>query len=128
SRRNHQGRPLHARGSGLPRRLRVRAGDPGRQLHLPGEGQQGVARAADQGLARATRHEDGAGSPAGGRAPDRRRGGPLMAGPKLLSADWDKPESWTLATYRAGGGYQALPKALKMQPQQIVDEVLKSNL
>jgi len=34
-----------------------------------------------------------------------------MAGPKLLSADWDKPESWTLATYRAGGGYQALPKA-----------------
>jgi NADH-quinone oxidoreductase subunit F len=51
-----------------------------------------------------------------------------MAGPKLLTSDWDKPESWTLDTYRKGGGYQALPKALKMQPQQIVDEVVKSNL
>ena len=51
-----------------------------------------------------------------------------MTGPKLLTSDWDKPESWALQTYRAGGGYQALPKALKMQPQQIVDEVVKSNL
>jgi len=51
-----------------------------------------------------------------------------MTGPRLLTADWDKPESWTLQTYRSGGGYQALPKALKMQPQQIVDEVVKSNL
>ena len=44
---------------------------------------------------------------------------------KLLTADWDKPESWSLATY---GKYKALPKALKMQPQAIVDEVVKSNL
>ncbi len=51
-----------------------------------------------------------------------------MAGPKLLTADWEKPESWALDTYRKGSGYQALPKALKMQPQQIVDEVVKSNL
>jgi NADH-quinone oxidoreductase subunit F len=51
-----------------------------------------------------------------------------MTGPRLLTADWDKPESWTLQTYRSSGGYQALPKALKMQPQQIVDEVVKSNL
>ncbi|MFL5368008.1 MAG: NADH-quinone oxidoreductase subunit NuoF [Myxococcales bacterium] len=52
-----------------------------------------------------------------------------MAGARILTADWDKPQSWTLETYRAGGGYQeALPKALKMQPQQIVDEVVKSNL
>ncbi len=47
---------------------------------------------------------------------------------KILTVDWDKPESWSLRTYRASGGYQALPKALKMQPQQIVDEVVKSNL
>jgi NADH-quinone oxidoreductase subunit F len=47
---------------------------------------------------------------------------------KILTADWDKPESWSLATYQASGGWQALPKALKMQPQQIVDEVMKSNL
>ena len=47
---------------------------------------------------------------------------------KILSGDWDKPESWSLATYKASGGWQALPKALKMQPQKIVDEVAKSNL
>jgi len=51
-----------------------------------------------------------------------------MTGPRILTADWDKPESWSLATYKASGGWQALPKALKMQPQQIVDEVVKSNL
>jgi len=44
---------------------------------------------------------------------------------KILTVDWDKPESWLLRTY---GDYQVLPKALKMQPQQIVDEVVKSNL
>ena len=47
---------------------------------------------------------------------------------KILSGDWDKPSSWALDTYRASGGYTALPKALKLQPQQIVDEVVKSNL
>ena len=47
---------------------------------------------------------------------------------KLLTVDWDKPESWALKTYKASGGYTALPKALKMQPQAIVDEVVKSNL
>ena len=47
---------------------------------------------------------------------------------KILTVDWDKPESWSLATYRASGGWQAFPKALKMQPQHIVDEVVKSNL
>jgi NADH-quinone oxidoreductase subunit F len=51
-----------------------------------------------------------------------------MRGPKILTRDWDNPRSWTMETYRAGGGYQALPKALQMQPQQIVDEVVKSNL
>src|SRR5207237_5990572 len=47
---------------------------------------------------------------------------------RILTVDWDKPDSYALATYKASGGYQALPKALKMQPQQIVDEVVKSNL
>ncbi len=51
----------------------------------------------------------------------------VMAAPvKILSIDWDKPESWTLKTY--GGKYEALQKALKMQPQAIVDEVVKANL
>ena len=48
-----------------------------------------------------------------------------MTSPKILTADWDKPQSWTLATY---GKYTALSKALKMEPQQIVDEVVKANL
>ena len=51
-----------------------------------------------------------------------------MTGPRILSIDWDKPNSFALETYTASGGYTALPKALKMQPQQIVDEVVKSNL
>jgi NADH-quinone oxidoreductase subunit F len=52
-----------------------------------------------------------------------------MAAPvKILSAFWDEPQSWSLDLYRKHGGYTALPKALKMQPQQIVDEVVKSNL
>ena len=52
-----------------------------------------------------------------------------MAGPaRILTVDWDKQDSFALATYQASGGYKALPKALKMQPQQIVDEVVKSNL
>ncbi len=51
-----------------------------------------------------------------------------MAGAKILTVDWDKPDSFALGTYKASGGYTALPKALKMQPQQIVDEVVKSNL
>jgi NADH-quinone oxidoreductase subunit F len=49
-------------------------------------------------------------------------------GPKILTVDWDKPDSFALDVYKASGGYTALPKALKMQPQAIVDEVVKSNL
>ena len=49
----------------------------------------------------------------------------MTAPAKILTADWDKPQSWTLATY---GKYDALRKALKMEPQAIVDEVVKSNL
>ena len=49
----------------------------------------------------------------------------MTAPAKILTADWDKPESWKLSTY---GKYDALRKALKMEPQAIVDEVVKSNL
>ena len=47
---------------------------------------------------------------------------------KILSGDWDNPRSWALEVYKESGGYRALAKALGMQPQQIVDEVVKSNL
>src|SRR5205823_5320139 len=114
---------------------------------LRGERHARLARAADRRVARAAGQVDGegtdaaaarsppphgvAGDAAGDRIPGRARrrhprrirqhGAALMAAQKLLTGDWDKPESWTLDTYRQGGGYQALPKALKMQPQQIVD-------
>ena len=47
---------------------------------------------------------------------------------KILTANWDKPDGWTLDVYKKSGGYQALAKALKMKPQAIVDEVVKANL
>jgi NADH-quinone oxidoreductase subunit F len=52
----------------------------------------------------------------------------MATAPRILTVDWDKSDSFALETYKASGGYTALPKALKMQPQQIVDEVVKSNL
>jgi NADH-quinone oxidoreductase subunit F len=52
-----------------------------------------------------------------------------MAEPvKILSAFWHEKDSWSYDIYKRYGGYTALPKALKMQPQQIVDEVVKANL
>ena len=38
------------------------------------------------------------------------------------------PQSWTLDTYLAHDGYSGLRKALSMEPQQVIDEVLTSNL
>ena len=46
----------------------------------------------------------------------------------ILTKRWGKPNSATLAAYRADGGYAALDKALGMEPAAIVDEVKKSNL
>jgi NADH-quinone oxidoreductase subunit F len=46
----------------------------------------------------------------------------------ILSAFWDDPQSWTLETYERNGGYQALRKALAMQPEEIVAEVKSSGL
>src|SRR5438067_11846603 len=47
---------------------------------------------------------------------------------QVLTEFWDEPQSWSLDVYQRYRGYQSLPKALKMQPQAIVDEVVKSNL
>jgi NADH-quinone oxidoreductase subunit F len=46
----------------------------------------------------------------------------------ILTKRWGTPNSATLASYRADGGYAALDKALGMEPGAIVDEVKKSNL
>jgi NADH-quinone oxidoreductase subunit F len=46
----------------------------------------------------------------------------------VLSAHWDDPECFTLASYRRTGGYQALAKALDMQPDEVIAQVKESGL
>ncbi|MEY9215110.1 NADH-quinone oxidoreductase subunit NuoF [Thermobifida halotolerans] len=46
----------------------------------------------------------------------------------VLSRNWDRPDSFTLAAYRDNGGYEALRKALTMEPDSIVDLVKASGL
>jgi NADH-quinone oxidoreductase subunit F len=45
-----------------------------------------------------------------------------------LSAYWDEPDSFTLAGYQRHGGYQALPRALAMQPDQVIQTLKDSAL
>ncbi len=45
-----------------------------------------------------------------------------------LTAHWDEPDSFTLAAYRRYGGYQALPKALGMDPDAVIQAVKDSGL
>ena len=45
-----------------------------------------------------------------------------------LTAHWDDADSFTLAGYRRTGGYQALPKALGMQPDAVIATVKESGL
>ena len=46
----------------------------------------------------------------------------------VISRYWDDPESWTLATYRRHDGYQALQKALAMEPDAVIGAVKDSGL
>jgi NADH-quinone oxidoreductase subunit F len=45
-----------------------------------------------------------------------------------LTAHWDDPTSFSLVSYRRHGGYQALPKALAMEPDQVIQTVKDSGL
>ena len=45
-----------------------------------------------------------------------------------LTARWDEPDSFTLAGYRRAGGYQALPKAVAMPPDEVIAIVKNSGL
>src|SRR3990172_539563 len=48
---------------------------------------------------------------------------------RILTRNVEKRDSETLAVYEAGGGYQALRKALReMSPDQLTDEVKRSGL
>jgi NADH-quinone oxidoreductase subunit F len=45
-----------------------------------------------------------------------------------LTAHWDEPDSFTMEAYRRSGGYQALPKALGMGPDEVIQAVKDSGL
>jgi NADH-quinone oxidoreductase subunit F len=45
-----------------------------------------------------------------------------------LTAHWDERDSFTLEGYRRSGGYQALPKALGMDPDAVIQKVKDSGL
>jgi NADH-quinone oxidoreductase subunit F len=45
-----------------------------------------------------------------------------------LTAHWDEPDSFTLAAYKRDGGYSALPKALAMTPDQVIQTLKDSVL
>jgi NADH-quinone oxidoreductase subunit F len=54
-----------------------------------------------------------------------------MAGVRLtpaLTAHWDEPDSFTLEAYRRDGGYRALPQALAMPPDQVIQTLKDSVL
>jgi NADH-quinone oxidoreductase subunit F len=44
-----------------------------------------------------------------------------------LSAHWDEPDSFSLAAYRRSGGYEALAKALAMEPAAVI-QTLKDSI
>ena len=46
----------------------------------------------------------------------------------VLSAFWDEADAFTLDGYRRNGGYQALPKALEMHPDAVIQAVKDSGL
>ncbi|TQN33107.1 NADH dehydrogenase subunit F [Haloactinospora alba] len=46
----------------------------------------------------------------------------------VLSANWDRPDSFTLEAYRESGGYEALRTALTMEPATLVDTVKSAGL
>ena len=46
----------------------------------------------------------------------------------ILTKFWDDPQSWTLDTYVRNEGYQALDKALAMEPADLVQMAKDSGL
>ncbi len=47
---------------------------------------------------------------------------------KMISSRWELSDGHTIARYRQTGGYEALRKALSMEPDAVVDEVKAANL
>jgi len=53
--------------------------------------------------------------------------GPSVLDP-VLTARWDEPDSFMLGAYLRSGGYEALPRALAMQPDDLIALVKESGL
>ena len=46
----------------------------------------------------------------------------------VLSRNWERPESWSLASYRADNGYHGLRAALDLPPDEVIEIVKNSGL
>ncbi|MBY4571788.1 NADH oxidoreductase (quinone) subunit F [Gordonia sihwensis] len=46
----------------------------------------------------------------------------------ILSRHWDEPESWTLRSYMGQNGYQGLKAALRLSPDEVIEQVKASGL
>ncbi len=46
----------------------------------------------------------------------------------VLTRYWDDPHSWTIEHYRGHDGYQALRKALRMEPDQVIQTIKDAGL
>jgi NADH-quinone oxidoreductase subunit F len=51
-----------------------------------------------------------------------------MAFERVLTRNVDRPEALTVRGYRESGGYDALARALRLQPEEVIEEVKKSGL
>ncbi|KAB2965436.1 MAG: NADH-quinone oxidoreductase subunit NuoF [Thermoanaerobaculia bacterium] len=51
-----------------------------------------------------------------------------MAAERVLTCNVGRPEAKTVRGYRESGGYEALARALRMQPEEVIEEVKKSGL
>ena len=100
--------------AGLPRRPGRRR--PHRRRAQPGRPAQGQGAGLDA--------RDAAGS----ATQQRRSRGDAPSSPRRSPRYWDEPDSFTLAGYRRDGGYQALPKALAMAPDEVIQTVKESVL
>ena len=46
----------------------------------------------------------------------------------VLTANWDQADAYRLSVYKRDGGYEAVPKALAMQPDDVIATVKAANL
>jgi hypothetical protein len=51
-----------------------------------------------------------------------------MSTERVLMRNVGRPEALTVRGYREGGGYDALAKALRLQPEEVIEEVKRSGL